>query len=685
MCGGGEVMAAQRDLQVKVESEETGVDDKVAQLGLFVNPSALEFTPPMLEKSHPQTPYGIAYPVPQPVSPLTVFNVPIVTEFRSPPITYNAYIAPHIQMNCLLPIAPTPLPPPPTIWSSPEIPVMCNPVPIPVANTHLPCTNMISHTSPPFQPSFMVSPQISDGRQAYQSRSLLLSLVPTEFSDHQIHQELLVWGPIRALHLEAKHDGMVTVDFYDLRHANQALFDIRQQYMMLSKSLESGALQQPFSYCWRFMEGRLIWAQYAEPTAENQGTLVIFNVDTAISDDNILSIFQHYGAVKEVRGTPFNNRTKFVEFFDIRDAERTRNELDRKEIGSEQVKNHFSHSNGRTHKDSANFVHNIPPRHHRRPHSDHTDFSCDRGVFWSEIHKKSNTSRFANVTKRGRGRESGFGREGDAATNNWKRESTHAIGEETRSQFAFDETQPKLNGEETRTTVMIKNIPNQFDHDMLLKMLDSHCMLWNQCIQNADETRSAYDFVYLPIDFKNKCNLGYAFVNFTSATATWKLYKEFHGHHWAISNSKKICKVTYARLQGRSSLEEHFKKSSFECDTDDYLPLVFDPPRNGEVVTLAKVVGGRRQSESSINKEKPEYCGKNQNRFAADSRYSSSYCHNPAFDHTYQYRMRPSNHHRTNWQGQNDNFNYNKPKITTYYRPKNAAPAVDSDSKKVEG
>ncbi|GLJ46909.1 hypothetical protein SUGI_0989760 [Cryptomeria japonica] len=621
MCGGGEVMAAQRDLQVKVESEETGVDDKVAQLGPFLNPSALEFTPPMLEKSHPQTPYGIAYPVPQPVSPLTVFNVPIVTEFRSPPITYNAYIAPHIQMNCLLPIAPPPLPPPPTIWTSPEIPVMCNPVPIPIANTHLSCPNMISQTSPPFQPSFMVAPQSSDGRQAYQSRSLLLSLVPTEFSDHQIHQELLVWGPIRALHLEAKHDGMVTVDFYDLRHANQALFDIRQQYMMLSKSLESGALQQPFSYCWRFMEGRLIWAQYAEPTAENQGTLVIFNVDTAISDDNVLSIFQHYGAVKDVRGTPLNNRTKFVEFFDIRDAERARNELDRNEIGSEQINIAYR----------IRFLKSCYPS----------------GVFSSEIHKKSNTSQFANVTKRGRGRESGFGRGGDAATNNWKRESSHAIGEETRSQFAFDETQPKLNGEETRTTVMIKNIPNQFDHDMLLKMLDSHCMLWNQCIENADETRSAYDFVYLPIDFKNKCNLGYAFVNFTSATATWKLYKEFHGHHWAISNSKKICEVTYARLQGRSSLEEHFKKSSFECDTDDYLPLVFDPPRNGEVVTLAKVVGGRRQSESSINKEKPEYCGKNQTRFAADSRYSSSYCHNQAFDHTYQYRMRPSNHHRT--------------------------------------
>jgi hypothetical protein len=57
-----------------------------------------------------------------------------------------------------------------------------------------------------------------------------------------------------------------------------------------------------------------------------------------------------------------------------------------------------------------------------------------------------------------------------------------------------------ITGEDRRTTLMIKNIPNKYTQKMLLATID-------------ESFKGQYDFFYLPIDFKNKCNVGYAFIN----------------------------------------------------------------------------------------------------------------------------------------------------------------------------
>ena len=81
-------------------------------------------------------------------------------------------------------------------------------------------------------------------------------------------------------------------------------------------------------------------------------------------------------------------------------------------------------------------------------------------------------------------------------------------------------------GIDLRTTIMIKNVPNKYSQRALLDVID---------VNHAGK----YDFFYLPIDFRNKCNLGYAFLNFTSPLHIVDFVVEFAGKRWDRYNSEK--------------------------------------------------------------------------------------------------------------------------------------------------
>lgn len=46
-----------------------------------------------------------------------------------------------------------------------------------------------------------------------------------------------------------------------------------------------------------------------------------------------------------------------------------------------------------------------------------------------------------------------------------------------------------------------------------------------------------FNFLYLPIDYYNSCNVGYAFVNFIHTKFIYDLFKEFDGKRWNKFNS----------------------------------------------------------------------------------------------------------------------------------------------------
>jgi len=120
--------------------------------------------------------------------------------------------------------------------------------------------------------------------------------------------------------------------------------------------------------------------------------------------------------------------------------------------------------------------------------------------------------------------------------------------------------------EEQRTTVMLRNLPNNYTRDMLLELLDDQGF------------NGKYDFVYLPVDFKRMAGLGYAFVNMEKheyAEEVWKHFDGFTG--WTLS-SPKVCQVAWGDpLQGLEAHIERYKNSPVmhEDVEEMFKPVIF--------------------------------------------------------------------------------------------------------------
>eukprot|EP00854_Cymbomonas_tetramitiformis_P012437 gene12437-14694_t len=132
----------------------------------------------------------------------------------------------------------------------------------------------------------------------------------------------------------------------------------------------------------------------------------------------------------------------------------------------------------------------------------------------------------------------------------------------TLDPFELD-LQKVMAGRDNRTALMIRNIPNKYTQDMLLAIINKN-------------HKGQYDFFYLPIDFRNKCNVGYAFINMTSPKHVVSFHLAFHKKKWEHFNSEKITGISYARIQTRSALIAHFQNSSLLHEDKCCRPVLFD-------------------------------------------------------------------------------------------------------------
>ena len=102
-----------------------------------------------------------------------------------------------------------------------------------------------------------------------------------------------------------------------------------------------------------------------------------------------------------------------------------------------------------------------------------------------------------------------------------------------------------VSGKDTRTTVMIRNIPIKYTDDILIDALD--------------EFKGKYDCLYMPFDYEKKGNKGYAFINFVNPLHILYFHEKFYGKKWQLFESSKICELNSANFQGIYEIQKHSK------------------------------------------------------------------------------------------------------------------------------
>lgn len=119
---------------------------------------------------------------------------------------------------------------------------------------------------------------------------------------------------------------------------------------------------------------------------------------------------------------------------------------------------------------------------------------------------------------------------------------------------------------EDQTTVMLRNLPNNYTRDMLLTLLDDKGFA------------GRFDFVYLPMDFCRDANLGYAFVNLCDTKTLRQMWRRFEGFcDWAVPSSK-VCEVKLSGPhQGFMEHMERYRNSPVmhRSVPDAYKPIIF--------------------------------------------------------------------------------------------------------------
>ncbi len=129
------------------------------------------------------------------------------------------------------------------------------------------------------------------------------------------------FGDLRAIFTDAAQTHQyILVSYFDIRHAKNAVrrlvgYRYQNVCMDIHYSIPVGV-----------------------EAVQNQGTIVVFNLDPSSTNDELAQLFGAYGELKEIRETPNKKHHRFIEFYDVREADAAMAGLNKREIRGKRIK-----------------------------------------------------------------------------------------------------------------------------------------------------------------------------------------------------------------------------------------------------------------------------------------------------------------------------------------------------------
>ena len=139
-------------------------------------------------------------------------------------------------------------------------------------------------------------------------------------------------------------------------------------------------------------------------------------------------------------------------------------------------------------------------------------------------------------------------------SNNNKNSKNNKLNEKENKKIIINNI---IIGQEKRTTLMLRNIPNKYTLKNIVEEIDSS--FWGK-----------YDYINLPIDYERKLNLGYGFINFVDPLHIILFYETYHDKKWTKYKSVKKMDMNYADKQGKKDINCKDDQTYFAVEDDRF-------------------------------------------------------------------------------------------------------------------